>query len=183
MSRHGPWKVLGIDPTDDLKTIRRAYADKLRAMDVDQDAAAYAQLRDARDHALVLAKSMAAPSEPPAAQEEDEWSLGYAMAEEDGRGPDGGAADHHGDTGPYAMEPEPPAPGEPGPDALLQELLFPAGEYSEGGFTYEENEAAQVLLRQILVTALEGDLNLQRAIDYWLADRLASAWPRSAPLV
>ena len=183
MSRHGPWKVLGIDPTEDLKTIRRAYADKLRAMDVDQDAAAYARLRNARDHALVLAKSMSAPAEPLTELEEDEWSLGYVMAEEDVRGPYGGGADHHGDAGTHAMEPEPPEPGEPGPDVLLQELLFPDGQYHEEGFTYEENEAAQGLLRQILTTALEGDLNLQRAIDYWLADRLASAWPRSAPLV
>lgn len=183
MSRHGPWKVLGIDPTDDLKAIRRAYADKLRAMDVDRDAAAFAQLRDARDHALYLAKSMSAPPEPLEEEEEDEWGLGFAMAEEDAQGPYGGAMGHHGDAGPYATEPEPPQAAEPGPDVLLQYLLFPGGEQSEAGFTYEEYEAAQGLLRQIVATALEGDVSLQRTIDFWLADRLASAWPRSAPLV
>ncbi|KPL68982.1 hypothetical protein SZ64_13250 [Erythrobacter sp. SG61-1L] len=183
MSRHGPWKVLGIDPTDDLKAIRRAYADKLRAMDVDQDAAAYERLRDARDHALYLAKSMSAPLEPLEEEEEDEWGLGFAMAEEDVQGPYSGAWGHHGDAGPFAAEPEPPQAAEPGPDMLLQHLLFPGGEQSDQGFTYEEYEAAQGLLRQIVATALEGDVSLQRSIDFWLADRLASAWPRSAPLV
>ncbi len=51
MSR-GIWATLGIDPTTDRSAIRRAYAAKLRAMDVDADPAGFARLRDARDAAV-----------------------------------------------------------------------------------------------------------------------------------
>ncbi|KQN00226.1 hypothetical protein [Sphingomonas sp. Leaf25] len=51
MSR-GIWRTLGIEPTTDRSAIRRAYAAKLRGMDVDADPAGFARLRDARDAAL-----------------------------------------------------------------------------------------------------------------------------------
>lgn len=182
MSRHGPWRVLGIEPTDDLKTIRRAYADKLKAMDVDREAAQFAELRNARDHALHLARSMAAPPEP---VEEDEWSLGFTDFEEAEEGEFDRDARWSSPAGidAGAIAPEPLQPAEPGPDILLQELLFPGGQHSDEGFAYEEFEAALGHMRQIIANALEGELGLQRMSDYWLADRLAAAWPRSAPLV
>lgn len=46
------WKVLGIARTPEVAAIRRAYADRLRAMDVDRDVDGYARLREARDAAL-----------------------------------------------------------------------------------------------------------------------------------
>lgn len=57
MSRH-PWSLLGIEPTSETATIRKAYADRLKAMDVDNDVSGYAQLRQARDLALRLARTM-----------------------------------------------------------------------------------------------------------------------------
>ncbi len=51
-----PWTPLGITATDDPALIRRAYADRLRAIDPDADPAAFADLRAARDEALWLAR-------------------------------------------------------------------------------------------------------------------------------
>lgn len=51
------WRMLGIARTEDTGAIRRAYAERLRAMDVDADPDAYERLRDARDVALRLARS------------------------------------------------------------------------------------------------------------------------------
>lgn len=48
----GVWDVLGIAPTSDTSAIRRAYARRLKAIDVDRDPPAFMALREARDIAL-----------------------------------------------------------------------------------------------------------------------------------
>jgi hypothetical protein len=52
------WDELGIAPSDDPKTIRRAYAARLKELDPDRDPAAFARLREAYERALD-------PSRPP----------------------------------------------------------------------------------------------------------------------
>jgi hypothetical protein len=47
----GPWAVLGIEPTDDKRAIKRAYAAKLKATDVEADPKAFIALREALNHA------------------------------------------------------------------------------------------------------------------------------------
>lgn len=51
--------ALGIAKTNDISAVRRAYAEKLKAMDVDRDVAGFARLRDARDAALRWARMQA----------------------------------------------------------------------------------------------------------------------------
>lgn len=87
MSLRHPWSLLGIAPTADAREIRKAYAERLKGMDVDSDVAGFAQLRQARDLALKLAKTMdsveftpdAASDEAvettPAATESPRWSF------------------------------------------------------------------------------------------------------------
>lgn len=59
-----PWPVLGLAPTEDERAIRRAYADRLRAMDPDADPDAYVRLRAARDVALARARAGTALDRP-----------------------------------------------------------------------------------------------------------------------
>ncbi|WP_334184152.1 hypothetical protein [Novosphingobium sp.] len=59
-----PWSILGIGRTADAAAIRKAYAARLKAMDVDKDVEGFAQLRQARDQALRLARNLAAAEEP-----------------------------------------------------------------------------------------------------------------------
>ncbi|MCH9672976.1 MAG: J domain-containing protein [Gammaproteobacteria bacterium] len=61
------WDVLGIAPTDDQKTIKRAYAHLLKVNRPDQDPAAYQALREAFDAALKQAKARTARSSVPSA--------------------------------------------------------------------------------------------------------------------
>jgi len=61
----GTWRRLGIEPTTDQGAIRRAYADALRAMDVDADVAGFTALRDARDTALAWARQQPRDEAPP----------------------------------------------------------------------------------------------------------------------
>lgn len=63
-----PWDLLGLEPGADRSAIRRAYADRLRAMDPEADPLAFQRLRDARDAALSgddRTFSDAAPPPPP----------------------------------------------------------------------------------------------------------------------
>ena len=49
------WQILGIEPTNDERAIKRAYAKQLKTTRPDDDAAAYQQLREAFDYALAVA--------------------------------------------------------------------------------------------------------------------------------
>ncbi len=53
------FQTLGIDPVADRKTIRQAYAARLKAMDIETHPDDYARLRDARDAALRYAEGAA----------------------------------------------------------------------------------------------------------------------------
>jgi hypothetical protein len=74
------WDVLGIAPTDDPAAVRRAYAARLKLLDVDRDPAAFIRLRAALDDALagtfadVLAAttSRASEDDQPAVAPEEE---------------------------------------------------------------------------------------------------------------
>jgi hypothetical protein len=46
------WEVLGIEPTDDEKRVKQAYAERLRTLDVDKDIAGFQKLRVAYESAL-----------------------------------------------------------------------------------------------------------------------------------
>ncbi|MFC4256028.1 hypothetical protein GRI97_12140 [Altererythrobacter xixiisoli] len=54
--RREPWRTLEIDETSDRSAIRHAYAARLKTLDIDREIAAYQQLREARDYALMLAR-------------------------------------------------------------------------------------------------------------------------------
>lgn len=74
------WKVLGIARTPEVAAIRRAYADRLRAMDVDRDVDGYARLREARDAALRWARMQ----EKPAGDDFDQFAGIEAPAKPEG---------------------------------------------------------------------------------------------------
>ena len=54
------WDTLGIAETDDVGTVRSAYARALKQIDMDADPRAYIALREARDHALQIIRYAAA---------------------------------------------------------------------------------------------------------------------------
>ena len=185
MTPKSAWRVLGIAETSDSKAIRKAYADKLKAMDIDREAAAYAQLRTARDMALRLARSAQhADAGADTGLGDDGWSLDAPFAENEGE-PGAGARDGtlNPAGGEQVLPAEERAPAEPGPDRKLYEILFPGGEHSEEGLSWEEHEAARQYLAQLIGEAHEGAIDEHQLAGYWLSDWLAGAWPRSAPLL
>lgn len=203
-----PWGELGIAQGGDAGAIRRAYATRLKAMDLDADPDAYARLRQARDVALRQAKRTVAPSEPepePEAAVPGPWSLAggaYVCR---------GAGDLHvalaTQAGPcrafapgFAACGMPPVGGHvvwpfftpvlAGGDASvrpvqrldrrLHALLLGMGDDPLGE---EVEDEARACLRLILAEATAGSLARREAIEAWLADVLARSWPRCAPLL
>jgi hypothetical protein len=89
----GPWAVLGIEPTQDVLRIRRAYADALKRTNPEQDATGFAALRQAYELVLAQARLAARGATAPAAAPE----------------PAAGAADVHAHAEPLANNPMPEA--------------------------------------------------------------------------
>ncbi len=193
MSRRFPWNRLGIDETSDTGAIRKAYADALRATNVDEDIAGYAELRRARDQALWLA----AQSQRGEA-EEDDLGLGDWDDDADDWDDDDGAWD----IAPGIQRPVPapstttPAPS-PAPTSELSEaqaraqaawnqlldVLYPDGDPSDEAVTHAELDDGLAALHTLIARAEEADLEEHDGLDSALADLFARTWPRSAPFV
>ncbi|UOR16263.1 hypothetical protein [Qipengyuania aquimaris] len=195
-----PWSILGIEETREKSAIRKAYSVKLKTMNLDEQVQEYAQLRDARDYALRLAAqppppppSSAQPEYDDAYEDDDyfdelewhndaefEWEIGRRDFVDGYEGGDLGDAGLSGDElAAAAIEP----PELPDGYDELHAILFPGRQHSDEGLTGEEYEQAEGALKRLIAWAEDGDLNRHGSVDYNLAEMLAAAWPRSAPLV
>ncbi|MEL7444723.1 MAG: hypothetical protein AAGK02_02795 [Pseudomonadota bacterium] len=200
-----PWDELGIAQTSDVSAIRRAYADRLRGLDLDKDIQGYASLRHARDEALWLAKQ--------SSQEDGNFGLGdlndeqlgpdsdFSVTFNQGQSADESSADwvdvaiDGARSGAYEERPQPheAAPAEPelteaqlaAQEAwqALFSILIPNGQPSDEAVTHDELDAGHEHLSALIQRASESDLVEHDALDSSLAQLFAEAWPRSAPFV
>ncbi|MEQ1509819.1 MAG: hypothetical protein ABL909_05380 [Sphingopyxis sp.] len=67
-----PWSALGLTPSATAQDVRRAYAQRLRAIDPDSDPQAFAKLRQARDRALGTIRARNAAEEDNADSAKDD---------------------------------------------------------------------------------------------------------------
>ena len=223
MTARAAWKLLGLKPGDDAGAVRKAYADRLRAMDPDGDPAGFARLRAARDAALgdVRRQAASVPSEttpvpnvdlpdtaePDTVESAVPWR--HAAPHIDRAIPPGYVAA----TGDPGEQPQTatvsPASGpaetplilrakpyttpvlaiagrgdvvaDRGRGAALQQLLTdapPAEPFDDAG-ERRALDHLDALLRMASAATIEDS----RKLEDWIADQLANAWPRSAPLL
>lgn len=194
MSRRFPWSVLGIDATQDTATVRKAYADALRGLNVDEDIEGYAELRRARDEALWLAAH--------GVDGDDEGDYGLGSLDDDPadflHDDDDQGFDEGWDDQPQSYRPDPlhrPVEGSLPPELseaqasaqaawqALLDILYPGGEVSEEGVSHAEFEAGLANLAVLFDHAQAADLAEHDALDHALAEVMANTWPRSAPFV
>lgn len=192
--RRFPWDRLGIDETGDTGAIRKAYADALRATNVDENIAGYADLRRARDQALWLA------AQSQRAEEEDESDLGLGdLGDDHDVADDADWLDDDYDDDLWDDDPSSyhPDPFVPAPDPALSEgqeraraawqqltgILYPEGAASDDAVTLAEMEEGLAALDALIARADEADIAEHDALDGALADLFARTWPRSAPFV
>jgi hypothetical protein len=195
-----PWNRLGIDETSDTAAIRKAYADALRATNVDEDIAGYAELRRARNQALWLAAQSQRTADEADADEGALYGLGGL--DDDYDDDDGWDADDHAwdiapglqpvTSGPVPFADSAPAPTPELTAAQAQaqaawqgllDILYPDGEASEDSVTYAQMEEGLAHLAVLLDHADAVDIAEHDALDHALADIFARTWPRSAPFV
>lgn len=195
--RHGPWKLLDLEPTDDTRAIRRAYAGKLKAIDVDRDPQAFIALREAFEQA----QNEARWRQYDQADQEDEAE--DAEADDDGDGDeelpedwdDAGHAEL--DFGAFERDPlaaelafAPPAPNPWAPltaedyddhARALAGLLF--GEHAAQWPSPDETEAMLAHWQRIVRDPRMQEMSFYGDAENWFADLIARAVPFSDPLV
>lgn len=195
MSRGGPaWHMLGIEPTDDARAIRRAYAAKLKAIDVDRDPQAFIALREAFEQAQNEARWLQYE------QQEDETEDLPIEAEADGADDLDEWHDEPGteldfeawERDPLAAEIAfaPPAPNPWAPPApedyddharALAGLLL--GEHAEQWPSPEETETMLAHWQRITRDPRMQEMSFYGDAENWFADLIARAVPFSDPLV
>lgn len=181
MRRSGPWAILGIDPTDDRREVKRAYSRILKTIDVDADPAAFVRLRGALDQALAWGAQLDWYGDD--APEEGGGEAAPAAAASDLAETDGTPEDEEADGGDdffdwdqWDVRPAPPAEGAVGTlcrdlDAALTGEAAPAP------------ERVAALGDAILTHPELGHIDRAREVEQWLADAIAGSFPRSDPLV
>jgi len=186
--RYGAWQTLGIDAADsDARAVKRAYAQRLKAIDVDAEPAAFIALRGAMEQALAELRwreqAAMAPSiededeadEDEADEEPDRWSVGW---------PGNAEADRPAVIALVESGAEASADIAPNPlDSLnaeieiLSGLLF--GEEDPGSIGWK----IELCWREITTNPVLDRIDVLADVEQWFAGAIAQSLPRSDPLV
>ena len=178
MSLADQWALLGLAPTDDKREIKRAYARKLKTVDVDSDPAAFIALREALEAATQWGTTT--PWWERDDEDEDEPAVSFAAPE--ASPPSDAFADDYpyddDDDSDENWRPERPAASAGTLDPLLFELET---------LLYAEGPADPARVRA-LGEALLADPELDQvdgavAVEGWLAQAISATFPRSDPLL
>jgi hypothetical protein len=171
------WKLLGLEPTDDAREVKRAYGRRLKQIDVEADAASFIRLREAR----ALATSWGKQAPEWEADEDQDWDdldgAGDAGSESCPRLP----ADEHPVEAPLAPFSWRPAL----PSGSCNQLASLREELNTLLFDQPVPNPDQVIavgnaLLCACATASVDDVN---GTERWLLAALAASIPRSDPLI
>jgi hypothetical protein len=172
------WALLGLAPTDDKREVKRAYARTLKTIDVDADPQAFIALREAME-----AASAWGTRTPWWEQDDPEIEDAPVGEPEEGEGasPDPEPYEDYDDPEDEDWQnwrPERPVFFDQGPGALigeLEDLLYAA--------EAPEPERVEALGAALLTHPDLDHVDQAVAVERWLAQAIASNFPRSDPLI
>lgn len=159
--KRGIWATLDLDPTTDRSAIRKAYAARLKAMDVDDDPAGFATLREARDAALAGVAETVVEAEPAFEPEAPSPPSDEVEGE-----PDPELAAFHDAINAHFQ--------------ALDALLFPGRDEPP---TAEELAAIEHHGRALLADPRLEQVDFATGAERWFAEMLSASIPRSDPLL
>ena len=167
------WSALGLAPTDDRRAIKRAYAAKLKAIDVDQDPDAFIALRHTLELALRLAEhpqlveeEEAQEEEQAPEQEEDDWESRSHPA------PDAGSFNLSFIAIPgWTVAPE--QPSDTPAFAALETLLYETDDPARIA------AATEALLASPALQSIDG----AQDAEIWCARTILAHMPRADPMI
>ncbi|MFM9853251.1 MAG: hypothetical protein ACKVOJ_10680 [Sphingomonadaceae bacterium] len=181
------WETLGIERTDDVAAVRRAYAAKLKALDLDRDVQAYGELRGARDEALWQARNFDVrdiDDFDPFADEYEDADEDSAPIEESYNTPvfdtpvfDAPVFEASEDD---EWQTETAATADPHEQAI-HEVLFDAD--PETPLTPDEQAKAAGHVAALLANPKLELIDDAEQVENWLAFVLAQSTPRSDPVI
>jgi hypothetical protein len=164
------WPVLDIAPTGDETEIRRAYVRRLKAIDPETDAAAFIELREARDLILYVMRRTAFEAARAAGE-----GVSEALGQETGRAPAKAAA--------------PPAPATPAQEAAPREEPEIDPEYFAriermlfGDEAYDADALGEAAAALFAHQALDR-IVMAESIQNWAINAIVNSAPRSDPLI
>ncbi len=179
MSPKEAWEALGIDPTDDKRAVKRAYAVKLKSIDPDADPKAFLALRDALQIAQWEAEY--GPEEDYDYEDYSEGSV--APNAEDVPELSGAITDD--DIDQFQIEPASPQhefePQMPSSEWAAQQRI-------EGLIWQEDRTAAEdaelvTSVRMLLADPRMDQVDFASDTEEWLARTMAYAIPQSDPII
>jgi hypothetical protein len=181
MSPKDAWDLLGIDPTDDKRAVKRAYAAKLKSIDPDADPKAFLALRDAFQIAQWEAEY--GPAEEYDWQDYEEGGAHWQADEEEALEPSGVITDD--DVDQFDGD-----PSSRSPDFAPQ---IPTDGYEArnriDGLIWQEDRDArgdlklQVAVRDLLTDPRMEQVDFANDTEEWLARTMAYAIPQSDPII
>ncbi|NJM50599.1 MAG: hypothetical protein HC843_06735 [Sphingomonadales bacterium] len=193
----GFWAILGIEPCKDLKTVRSAYAAKLKTIDVDGDPAAFIALRDAYEAAQDYVRYAAYDDEEEEDFGLDDWDDGEegegaqpkviihsALPEEDDAPPGFDA-----DIAPDFVPSSPPAADNPWREPTGEELyndianILYDPEKQGQNLSEEEYHQIQSAARNFVAWLDRATIDDARDYEFSLAHLIAATIPRSDPML
>ncbi|WP_066591539.1 hypothetical protein [Sphingomonas pruni] len=157
------WDALGIAETNDIGTVRSAYARALKQIDMDADPRAYIALREARDHAIFLIRRSAieaAQGRRDKSETPHQASPGLEPTEDPITVPAASYEDHV---------------------AQLTRLLFPDGDDVDPGTRHDELLKAH--FNALLTDPRMDEIAFRVQAEAQLAHLIAGSLPRSRSLI
>lgn len=177
MSPRQAWKKLGIEPTDDKRAIKKAYAAKLKAIDPDKDAKAFLTLREALQVAQWEADY--------GSSGEDDWSDDEAEGEAGEVATDDALADHESglvERAGAAFEDEQPAAEEVDPADPQQHITHLLWSGDEDLSPWQQAALVDAV-RALLADERMEQVGFAHEAEEWLGWTLVNSIPRSDPVV
>ncbi len=171
------WKILGIEQTSEQRDIRRAYAEKLKAIDVDGEPDKFIALREAYDHAISYARYAQYDDDEDFLSGEDDVIISDRSEPVE--------IETTIEDKPFASSTQPNPWAEPSGEVIYDEIIDILTDENEGSKPLSEEHSARVeyLTGRFLAWLNNAAIDQARDYEFAIAHLMTVSIPRSDPML